>query len=569
MAILLSGILLLAICTPAVAQEAGAVAENFPWLSNNLLWLSHMAMTVGGVGLAMRWAYDAFGRREVNVADVPTFPKYMTNPQQYRLGSLIFVIFASAFFLLLVYRHKEVVAVANVFGEGLGKDIIAAVEADAAPYLLVVAAMAIVYLYCLKKEADWNVLLKMRDAIHSWISIPQLAGEIVAQIRFSMNVPAGAMTEVVRCSPELVEQDFYKDRATPDRIWAETCYMKWWLARQQDAGGDAIFFTERNFGFDDLLGQFEDATARMRAWKAGAAIEPLAAAALVKTIKELHNKLSRVIACYLVYRNASSKALRAEAKKFGIELRSPVATDNPMRFWIVYIIALMASVYLGVYASGIAYDLMTGAGLNIAQDPGRAQTWALYSLSNYGVAIIAVLLLRVVSPYLGLGLHQTHLITYCWTFAIAFVTGPFGLTIAVYLFGPANYNVMTFVQIFYEMLQWGFGPALVAVYISYYLDRQTCHDLPDIDHSSATVGRRLLNCFGFAAISLFLMLPPLLAIKVPAGETWDVDKLRFVSSGTVFLLALGLAIAAQFALRKGTEGATDATSGGQGHVAPA
>jgi hypothetical protein len=222
MAILLSGILLLAICTPAVAQEAGAVAENFPWLSNNLLWLSHMAMTVGGVGLAMRWAYDAFGRREVNVADVPTFPKYMTNPQQYRLGSLIFVIFASAFFLLLVYRHKEVVAVANVFGEGLGKDIIAAVEADAAPYLLVVAAMASVYLYCLKKEADWNVLLKMRDAIHSWISIPQLAGEIVAQIRFSMNVPAGAMTEVVRCSPELVEQDFYKDRATPVRIWAET-----------------------------------------------------------------------------------------------------------------------------------------------------------------------------------------------------------------------------------------------------------------------------------------------------------------------------------------------------------
>jgi hypothetical protein len=65
------------------------------------------------------------------------------------------------------------------------------------------------------------------------------------------------------------------------------------------------------------------------------------------------------------------------------------------------------------------------------------------------------------------------------------------------------------------------------------------------------------------------MLPPLLAIKVPAGETWDVDKLRFVSSGTVFLLALGLAIAAQFALRKETKGATDATSGGQGHVQPA
>jgi hypothetical protein len=115
---------------------------------------------------------------------------------------------------------------------------------------------------------------------------------------------------------------------------------------------------------------------------------------------------------------------------------------------------------------------------------------------------------------------------------------------------------MPLLQVFYYTLKWGLGPALVAVYISYYLDRQTCHDLPDINHSSATVGWRLLNCIGFAAITLFLMLPPLLAIEAEAGEAWDTGKLRFVASGTVFLLALGLAIAAQFALRKGTQGAT-------------
>jgi hypothetical protein len=80
MAILLSGILLLAICTPAVAQEAGAVAQNSSWLSQNLTWLSHMAMTAGGAGLAMLWAYEAFGRREVNVADVPTHDEPATIP---------------------------------------------------------------------------------------------------------------------------------------------------------------------------------------------------------------------------------------------------------------------------------------------------------------------------------------------------------------------------------------------------------------------------------------------------------------------------------------------------------
>jgi len=43
------------------------------------------------------------------------------------------------------------------------------------------------------------------------------------------------------------------------------------------------------------------------------------------------------------------------------------------------------------------------------------------------------------------------------------------------------------------------APALVAVYISYYLDRQTARDPPDIDHSRGTFGWRLVNCFGFAA----------------------------------------------------------------------
>jgi len=46
------------------------------------------------------------------------------------------------------------------------------------------------------------------------------------------------------------------------------------------------------------------------------------------------------------------------------------------------------------------------------------------------------------------------------------------------------------------------------------LDRQTARDLPDIDHSRATFGWRLLNCFGFAAVSVFLLLllPPLLSL---------------------------------------------------------
>src|SRR6516165_601395 len=143
-------------CSSAFAQDAGAVAQNFAWLGDNMRSLSHTLMTIGGVGLAIGLAAQAFGRRQVNVANVPTFPRYMTSPQQCRFGSIVFIIFASGFFLLLVYEHKEVARVADLFGEGLAKNVIDAIKDDAAPYLLVVAAMCAVYLYCLKTEASWN-----------------------------------------------------------------------------------------------------------------------------------------------------------------------------------------------------------------------------------------------------------------------------------------------------------------------------------------------------------------------------------------------------------------------------
>lgn len=334
MRILLSGILLLAICSPAFADPAVPVVDS-------RAWLAHWAMILLGVLVAMRLAFDAFARRAVNVADVPTFPRYMTTPQQYRLGSLAFMAFASAFFLLLVWRHKEVVALVKIFGEGLSKPVIDAVESEAVPYLVVVFAMGMVYLYCLTKEANWNVLLMMRDVIQSWISIPQLAGEIVAQIKFAMKVPPGAIPQVLSTSTEVVAQDFQKARGTPDRIWADTCYMKWWLTQRQDAGEDATFFTDQNFGFQELLAQFDEATALMSAWKAGGAMDPFKAANLVDKLKELHKKFSRVIACYLIYRNASCEALRLQAETLGIELPRRT-TQNPLKYWIVYALALVA-----------------------------------------------------------------------------------------------------------------------------------------------------------------------------------------------------------------------------------
>ncbi len=501
-----------------------------------------------GLVAAARLASDAFARRAVPVADVPTFPKYMTSRMQYQLGSWVFIGFACGFFLLLVYLHRDVAHLASVFGDVIPKGLIDAVRDQSASYLTIIAAMGAVYLYLLTKEARWNVILITRDVIYHWISIPQLAGQIVAQIRFTLHVPQDAIATVIASSSGVAAQDFRKDSNTPDRLWTETCYMKWWLTQGHEAGEDATFFLEESFGFDKLLAELEQTSRDLIAWKSGPQAN-LALAGLVDKIKDLHNRFSRLVACYLIYRNGSRHGLCAEARKFGLEIKNTIP-QYPLRYWIVYIIVLIFAVYVGVYASAIAADLVVGQGFNLTQSPERAVQWIMYSMSNYGLAIIAILLFRSVSEYMGPTFNQSHLITYCWTFLVALIIGPLGLAIAAHFFLQSQNATLPIHLLYYSMLKWGLGPALVSVYISYYLDRQTYQDLPNIDHTAATIGWQLGNCFAFASVTFVLMFPFVLSLNAPPGNDWDSVKLRIVAAGTTFCLAL--ALAAQFALRQGT-----------------
>lgn len=530
--------------SPALAQAGSTTSDLLPELVQ-------LAITLLGLIVAGRLAWQAFGRA-VPVANVPTFPKYMTSRRQYLLGSSTFVLFACVFFLLLVHEHRQVITLAPLV-PAIPDTILAAVKDQSPPYLIVVAAMGAVFLYLLTKEAEWNVLLMMRDVIHIWISVPQLAKQIMTQIRFSLHVPAPAMAEVIAGAPEVSAADFSKSRPTPDRMWAEICYMKWWLMKRREAGKDAIFFTEDSFGFDQLIQKSAWASHTMGRWKTGTAAG-VDLTTFPQTVAELHDNCTRLVACYLIYRNGARSNLYAEAKEFGIDVGASVQR-NPLRYWIIYAIALILSVYIGVIVSAVAYDLVDGQGLVLSQDPNRLLAWVLYALCNYGLAIIVVLLLRWILSALSVDARQSHLITYCWTFLVSFVVGPAGLTVAVHYFGQPALSQLPFPDLYFRMLQWGLGPALVTVYVSYYLDRQSCSDLPDIDNSVATLRRRLLNCFAFAIGMVFLMLPNLLSLTAPPDAVWAASKLQFIATGTTFSLAFGLALAAQFALKKDPDAA--------------
>ncbi|NPU15678.1 hypothetical protein HL666_33490 [Bradyrhizobium sp. 83002] len=530
---------LLAAC-PALAQPTPTGA-----LEIDASVVTQWAITLLGLATAARLAWSAFGR-DVAVDEFPTIPRYMTNRSQYLLGSIAYTLFACGVFLVLVREHQPILA---MIPPGIiPEPILKAIDENSAPYLAVVAAMGAVYLYLLTKEADWNLLLGMRDVIHLWISVPQLAKEIIAQIRYALRVSEKVIPLVVANSRALTERDFQKDRQTPDRLWAEICYMNWWLQKGHEAGNDATFFTEASFGYDKLIAEFEQTSWTMKQRKSGS-VATFAIVDFDQGIKRLHSRFARLIACYLIYRNGSRRALCAEAREFGVDVDAPVI-QNPLQYWIIYAVVLIAAAHLGVYLSAVAFDALQGQGLVMGQDSGRMLAWVLYSMSNFGFAIGLVLVLRLAAHSLGSAFDQSPMVTYCWTFLVAFAAGPFGLALAVHVFGEDASRALPFSDLYFRMLRWGLGPALVSVYISYYLDRQSCSALPDIDMSPSRIFWRNLNCLAFSLGVVFLLLPSLFTLLAPEGAVWDTNKLRFLATGTTFGIAYGLALAAQFALVK-------------------
>jgi len=507
--------------------------------------VTHWAITALGLATAARLAWSAFGR-DVAIDEFPTIPRYMTNRSQYLLGSIAYMLFCCVVFLILVQEHQPILAMTppGIIPE----PVLNAVKDNSASYIAVVAAIGAVYLYLLTKEADWNLLLGMRDVIHLWISVPQLAKQIIAQIRYSLRVSPSVIPLVVASSRALTEGDFRKDYPTSDRLWAEICYMNWWLQQGHEAGNDATFFTEDSFGYDKLITEFEQTSWTMEQWKAGS-VASIPIADFAQSIKRLHSRFARLIACYLIYRNASRRDLCKEAFEFGVDVAAP-RLQNPLQYWIIYAAALIAAAHLGVYLSAVIFDVLDGRGLVIGQDSGRMLAWVLYSMSNFGFAISLVLLLRLAAHSLGPAIDQSPMVTYCWTFLVAFAAGPFGLALAVHFFGEDASRALHFSELYFRMLRWGLGPALVSVYISYYLDRQTCPELPDIDMSAARIFWRNLNCLAFSLGVVFLLLPSLFTLLAPEGAIWDTNKLRFLATGTTFSIAYGLALAAQFALVK-------------------
>jgi hypothetical protein len=425
------------------------------------------------------------------------------------------------------------------------------VNNESAPYLLIVCFIGAVYLYLLHKEAEWNILLMLRDVIHIWIAIPSRVRSLVAQIMFPFAVPKPFAREIVNAQVGVRMEDFEKDATTFERQWAELSYIQLWLTRQLGSG-EAGFFDDAEFKLDGLFAEYAALSADAVRFREDPQSHAADAKALLPAAKALRGKLARVVGCYLAHQYGVDERLDSAAKEFGLPVR-PAATENPLKYIVIYLIALSLCVYIGVYVSAIAFDLLAGKPLEDAlstQDDQLVWRWIFYSTANYGLAIGVILVIRYIAWTSSTRANVVYLWTYCWTALVAVLVGPLGLTIALELYQVPSIGDMGFITAFATRLKWGVGPAIIAVFISYYMDRQTSSALPDINQSRGTAAWRFAVSLSLALATVVLLLPPLLSLPAPPVGDWSREKLHAVAIGTTFMITFGLALAAQFALRK-------------------
>ena len=517
------------------------------------LYYAHVAVLLCGLFYSAVVAAKAFGRR-VTFEDLPTFPRYMTRRSQYLAGLSCFTFVSMLIFFLLVYLNKEVTPVISLFDQDLYARVKQAIDVESPSYLFAVVLIAIFFIGLLHWENEFNPIVVFRNTIQIWIRIPYLVQRLAYLTKNTLSVPDAAVSAVINSADitGVYKDDFTKHPQTIDRKWAEISYIKWWL-ENRNHDEDATFFGEDSFNWNDLVKEYVECAKAVGAARSEESTGNEQARGILKDLasqrlESLYAKFARLVACYLVYKNASFESLRASASEFGIQPFQP-STDNPLSYSIIYIVTLLAAVYVGVYSSAILYDLIQGFGLVQAlgnQDPDLVLRWIVYTAANYGAPIVLILLLRTFLSHLHLRSPASYLQRYCWVFLFGLLVGPFWLSVAVEIFGTSQRPFLDLY--FHHDLVWGIGPGLICVYLYYFLDRQTQSDLPDVQ-TQHSIWPKLMNSATFTCVVVLILLPRLMGI-IATQSVWDNSKVRFVATGATFLVTLSLALVAQFGLRK-------------------
>ena len=540
-----------ALIVPARAEDVGFTTLN------SMLYPAQAAFLLFAMGIAAYFAYTAFNSPAIKLGDGPTLPRYMTQPRQYRMAMIAYVIMCLVFYDLGTYFFKDLLPLADFIAPAPLETLIhGAITNGALSFPLTVVFAAMLFVVLLRTEADWNPLFLLRRLVWGWVSIPQLANTIMLLARDALIVPIGVRAEVAGCpdTPNVDAGDFDKDRNSLDRHWAELCYIRLWLAKNRAEGTHYTFFNEPSFSWDKLEADYERARRNIAPLKHALIHgDPPDLAEVAAAVESLRARYCRLAACFIVFKNETKKKVIWNAKEFGVPMDDRNSRSNPLRYLSIFLVAIVIAIYVGVSLSAMIWDLLHGdLSSGLRQDPNVFTRWTGYAMFDYGMPILAVLLLC----YFGWTVNHEQPYSYPMSYARIFVTAlcvsAVSLAFAIKFLSRNPLSLQPFVDIVLSEFKWSLSPALISVYIAYHVDRQIDPLLPDIA-SSVTYSQmvqRIIMCISFGLIVTWLSLQPSLSLSPSSPSAWPVEKLRAVVIGTTFTIGLIVALVGEFFLIK-------------------
>lgn len=509
------------------------------------VYMAQWVLLILGMAFAGYWAYEAFDRPPIKLGDGPALPRYMTQPSQYRLGVIVFVGTCLLVYTLIAYFHQDLVPIVGALNPELQYAIEKSMKDGSLSYPLVVIFSAAIFVSLLKIEKDWNPIFVLRRVVHGWVSIPQIANALMVMMRDELVVPADARTNVAGDpdTPYVTVGDFDKDRRSLDRGWAELCYIRLWLERHRAQGSHFTFFNEPSFAWEQLQADYYNARDRIAPLKRGDVTETNIFADVAGKVESLRRQYCRLAACFLVFKNETQKAALRDAKQFGVMVTPDAPRANPLRYTAIFVVSIIIAIYLGVSLSAMTWDLLHHNPVTV--DSEIAMRWMYYALANYGMPIMAVLLLRYLGWRSDRSQPNSYLISYATIFLVALCVAATCLAVAQMLAAAATDG---FGQRLYKNIEWAISPAVVCIYIAYHVDRQIDPLLPDIgSFEHWRLPQRLMSCVFFGILVTGFSALPTLSIPV-SRSAWPLAKLQIVILGTTFIVGLIIALVGEFLL---------------------
>ena len=524
-----------------------------------------------GIVVLMGLIFGYAGSRQtfekvVGVSEVSIPPRFLMRQQPFVYGRITFILFCLGAYVFALVFYRQLPALVPLLPEAAQSFIPDAVKKMNDPsvgLIAIAAAITAVFLHFLESDFKGNFIYRFREIIYSSMSVPFSCLRIQKWLLEAIAVPQPQQAALAAqpCLGVTVS-DFSLHRDDIRRQWAELAAMHEWVEAQRTLPDSHAIFADASFAFEKSHNRFVAAGQSVQGYQVGGANNPQVYAAVGDFLDELRSEYARYMACLLLSQSTSRRGFYAACERWGVNLGS-TRLASPLKYSALYLVMLIASIMLGPYLCAVGYDLSQGKAFQEAlasQTMDYIQRWLIAGFGTYFSPIFFVLLIRNLAWRISPERNLPSLVTYAWILLGAFamsLIGDISASVVNHWDDPIDWDhLWTYVG---RDAPWSIGPALIAVYINYYLDRQADPAKEDIDQTRGTILPRLMSAIGFTA-GIVLLALLIVAAQHLDSNLWSEAKTRFIVVGTVTLITFSLCLVAQFGLvkRPKNSGAADA-----------